>query len=389
MTAIWRKLKHWSLTHLHRYLSSQWYDGSGASSSRVLQWLSALTETHVQKRPPFNVKKYRAPVIVVGNVTVGGSGKTPFVIALARLLKHHGWHPGIICRGDGASTNHSPLAVDIKAPNAPSLSEIFGDEARLHASLGFPVWQGRKRHEVALALLSHHAEVNVIISDDGLQHTALHRDIELVLLNSDWGLGNGRLIPAGPLREPPERLNTVDAIILHRTHDNAPNELLQVPGLSSWSHLTPPVFTTQLKLLQPRLLHNNQPLTLNKVAPSSDLPDSSMDWSQWAHWSKTHRLIALTAIAHPESFYRSLREKGMYLTKTLAFPDHYAFSVDDIPTHADAIFITEKDAVKCKQFDHATLWVIPSSVEIPDNLTELILQQLAKFNLGAEQADVS
>ena len=388
MTAILRKLKHWGLTHLHHYLSSQWYDGSQAPS-RLLKRLSLLTEIHVRKRFPFNVNKYRVPVIVVGNLTVGGSGKTPFVIALARALKHHGWHPGIICRGDGGSRNHMPIAVDTKIDGKPTLGEGFGDEARLHASLGIPVWQGRKRHEVALALLSHCTEVDVVISDDGLQHTALHRDIELVLLNSDWGLGNGHLIPAGPLREPAERLNTVDAIILHRTHDNAPNELKQVPGLSSWNHSTPPIFTTQLTLLSPRLLHENKPLTLNKVAYSPDLPDHSMNWSQWAHWSKTHRVIALTAIAHPESFYRSLREKGIYLTKTLSFPDHYTFSVDDIPTHADAIFITEKDAVKCKQFDHATLWVVPSSVEIPDNLAVLILQQLAKFNLGEVQTDVS
>jgi tetraacyldisaccharide 4'-kinase len=375
----WRTLKRWSLNHLHGYLSSQWYNDSGASSARVLKWLSLLTQKHLQKRPPFNADKYRAPVIVVGNITVGGSGKTPFVAALAHMLKNHGWNPGIICRGDGGKNSVS-IALDTDADINPVLNKHFGDEARLHASLGLPVWQGRKRHEAALSLLARHPEVDVVISDDGLQHTALHRDIALVLINSDWGIGNGRLIPAGPLRESPQRLNEVDAIILHRTHENAPSELNQVPGLSTMGNPVPPVFITHLKLLPPRPLHILKTPTLSKALTSSHFPDPSMDWSQWAQWSKTHRVVALTAIAHPESFYRSLREKGIYLTKTLTFPDHYAFSAADIPTHTDAILITEKDAVKCKQFDHAALWVIPSSVEIPNALAEQILHRLKHFS---------
>lgn len=356
-------------SQLHRYIRNVWY----ASNTAPPWWrriLSHLTQYVVDHRPAVNPQPYRAPLITVGNLTVGGSGKTPFVAALVLHLQNAGWNPGVICRGDGGQGNTHPQHVQ---PEQNSL--MLGDEARMHSALGVPVWQGRKRHEVALALLAHHPEVNIVISDDGLQHMALHRDIELLLLNADYGIGNGWLLPAGPLREPIERLNHVDAIILYRTSKHSSTTLSGVPGLTKLSSLpTSPNFCTTLRIDVPHPLH------LTSVIPECLQPLPHATWDKWA--SASHhmlRIAAVTGIAHPENFFIALQEHGIHLHSTHAFPDHHTFSVNDFPGDADIILLTEKDAVKCRAFDQASLWVIPSHLLLPHDLTALLDQRLSEL----------
>ena len=158
------------------------------------------------------LKTYRlpVPVIVVGNISIGGTGKTPLVTWLAQNLSQHGYHPGIISRGYGGNTS------EVSAVGLDSNPEAVGDEPVLLARRAkCPVWIGRDRVKAAQSLLRTHPEVNVIISDDGLQHYRLQRDFEIAVVDSSRGFGNGRLLPAGPLRETPFRLETVDAVVMN------------------------------------------------------------------------------------------------------------------------------------------------------------------------------
>ena len=148
------------------------------------------------------------PVVVIGNITVGGSGKTPLAIALAEALAARGWHPGLVSRGYGAA-NSSPRAV-----TGDDIADQVGDEPLLLARTGFPVWIGVDRPRAARGLLAAHPGCDVIVTDDGLQHYALARDVEIAVVDASRGLGNGLLLPAGPLRESRSRLREVDAVVL-------------------------------------------------------------------------------------------------------------------------------------------------------------------------------
>ena len=147
------------------------------------------------------------PIVVVGNLTVGGSGKTPLTIALAQALAERGWRPGIVSRGYGGA-DRLPRAVELG-----STPDDVGDEPVLLARTGLPVWVGRNRFVAARSLLAAHGECNVIIADDGLQHYAMARTVEIAVVDASRGLGNGFMLPAGPLREPASRLNEVDAVV--------------------------------------------------------------------------------------------------------------------------------------------------------------------------------
>ena len=152
------------------------------------------------------VERMPVPVVVVGNITAGGSGKTPLVIALAQALRERGFHPGVVSRGHGGHGGVHAVTPD-------SDPAIVGDEPPIVAAAGFPMYVGRKRAAAVRALLAAHPACDVVICDDGLQHYALARDVEIAVVDAARGLGNGLLMPAGPLREPEERLDEVDAVV--------------------------------------------------------------------------------------------------------------------------------------------------------------------------------
>lgn len=264
------------------------------------------------------------PVVVVGNVVVGGTGKTPTVAGLVRHLQTRGWRPGIVSRGYGASGADGPAAVHAVSLQHPHPSD--GDEPRLLARLtGVPVWVGRHRVAAAQALLQHHPEVNLIVSDDGMQHWRLARDLTIVVFD-ERGTGNGWLLPAGLLREPwpaPAWGDSAMLVLCNVRHDTHTPPQLASPY---------PVFYAQRQLAE------------HAIAPNG----THHRLQDWTHTPNTHPpLAALAGIAQPEVFFDMLRARGLQLAHTVALPDHA--NGTDLHAALAPGFVwlcTEKDAVK-------------------------------------------
>jgi len=281
------------------------------------------------------------PVIIVGNIAVGGSGKTPVVAWLARQLTARGYTPGVVSRGYGR-TDDAPQLV---APGDSAAS--VGDEPLLLAQLtGCPVAVGRDRPAAVELLLARRPEVDVILSDDGLQHLALGRDVE-VLVVDEQVLGNRWLLPAGPLREPVSRLRRADLVVLHG------------PATEALTRALGAVTTAPMQL-------------------RGDHFESLGDRRQRrtaADFGAT-RVHAVAGIGRPERFFGQLRAMGLEVVPH-PFPDHHAFSADDFAFAAgEPILLTEKDAVKCAPFAPEDTWVFPVSADIPEAALQPVLEKL-------------
>jgi tetraacyldisaccharide 4'-kinase len=271
------------------------------------------------------------PVIIVGNLTVGGTGKTPLVLWLAEILCRRGKHPGIVSRGFGAR-RRIPRQV-IPGDDAA----VVGDEPLLLAEKsGCPVWIGADRAGAARALIAANPECDVILSDDGLQHYGLARDFEIAVQDSR-GLGNGLLLPAGPLREPPGR--GVDATVANGA--------------------TPPPGTFHMRL---------RPAGFYRLdSPGTDVP--------LKHLAR-QRLHAVAGIGNPERFFSELTQMGLDFTAH-AFADHHAFRPHDLAfSDCDLVLMTEKDAVKCRGFGRRDLVALRVVAEVDPALVELIMDRI-------------
>jgi len=296
------------------------------------------------------------PVIVVGNIFVGGTGKTPFVIWLVEQLRAHGWQPGVISRGYGAQHGQvTEVQVD-------SDYQAAGDEPLLIMQrTGVPVVVGRRRVAAGQQLLHAHPEVDILISDDGLQHYALARTLEIQICDSR-GHGNGWLLPAGPLREPASRrsdffvVNAATAVT-----SNAPLNAL----LNATPKLLPTVDAHRMTLqaeFAERLNHPSQRQPLSTI-------------------SSGKRIVAAAGIGHPQRFFDMLSKHGVQLVDTLALPDHFDYRHNPFAmVSADMILITEKDAVKCARINSiandARLWVVPVTATIAEPLIDNIVEAL-------------
>lgn len=284
-----------------------------------------------------SVARLPVPVIVVGNIAVGGTGKTPFVIWLADMLRHAGRRPGIVSRGHGGSML-APSQVD-----AASDPFSHGDEPVLLARrTGCPVWVGRRRGDTARALLRAHPEVDVLVCDDGLQHYAMARDIEIAVVDGVRGHGNGWRLPVGPLREAPGRLSEVDAVIV-----NGPSRADIAPPGAFAMRLMPGAF---VNLRHPERRSG---------------PDAFRD----------KPVQAVAGIGHPQRFFDTLADLGLRVVPH-GFPDHHAFTLADMP--AGTVVMTEKDAVKCADFTRDDLWSLGVDAQVGDGLQSLILSKLEK-----------
>jgi len=283
------------------------------------------------------------PVVVVGNVTVGGSGKTPLTIALARALEERGWRPGIVSRGHGGASE-SPRAVE-----AGSTPDEVGDEPVLLARTGMPVWVGRDRPAAARALLAAHSECNVIVADDGLQHYAMARTVEVAVVDASRGFGNGFMLPAGPLREPASRLDEVDAVVRLMNSPNSPASRISARQ-------------STLSLAGDSFVRINAP-AIAAAAPSFRMAG----------------VHAIAGIGNPERFFEHLRSLGIDAF-CHAFPDHHRFTPADLALPAaSAVLMTEKDAVKCVAFADDRCWALPVRAVIEDSLVTLIEERLRGF----------
>lgn len=290
-------------------------------------------------------KAYRSPVpvIVVGNITVGGSGKTPLVIWLADHLRQLGYQPGIVSRGYRGTSQTWPLAV------TPATSpERSGDEPVMLAQrTGCPVYVAPDRPAAIQALLNNHS-CDIIISDDGMQHYAMARDIEIAVIDAERGLGNGWMLPTGPLREPANRLQRVNLCIANG--QAASGYTMQ---------LVKPIITS---------MKNGQ---------------GSVELATW----RGRTVHAMAGIGYPERFFNLLK-KNRLIVKAHPMPDHHDYQAHDFASMQDApILMTEKDAVKCRQFTLDNAWVVAVQAE-PDPAFVEALNRLLDAFLAVSSSNV-
>ena len=278
-------------------------------------------------------------MIVVGNITSGGTGKTPLIIYLANELKKNGYRPGIISRGYGSKTE-GVMEVSQKSDVAET-----GDEPMLiqkHTHL--PVFVSKDRVLAAKALVKKYAKTDVILSDDGIQHYRLRRDLEVLVIDGTRKFGNGYLLPAGPLREFRSKLKTVDAIVCNHKKVIDGSYLMKYKG-----HL----------LIN---LKTNKKIHLNNLSLKN--------------------IHAIAGIGNPDRFFDYLKTYNILFSSSV-FQDHYKFSKKDFRDMNDKnIIMTEKDAVKCQQFSRNNFWYLPVIAEVDSKFTDVILKKLRYINHG-------
>lgn len=280
------------------------------------------------------VRKMAVPVIVVGNINVGGTGKTPLALALVKQLVARGWHPLIVSRGYGGA------ALQPRQVCTDSDVQQVGDEPLLMARRNLcPVWIGKDRAAAAQAALGAHPQCDVVLCDDGLQHYRLQRDVEIAVVEGVRGLGNGLLLPAGPLREPESRLSTVDAVVVNGGKTTTGQYAMRLNG---------------------EVFHNL--LDPKKTAVASHF-----------HALNNH---AVAGIGNPQRYFQHLQRLGIAFTPH-AFHDHHHYSAADFAFNGcDTILMTEKDAVKCSAFADARYWVLQVDAEIDPSLIDHILRKI-------------
>lgn len=323
------------------WLKRQWFEQRRLAPALwlllPLHWL--FVSVSVWRRRWIKPIRLPVPVIVVGNLIVGGAGKTPLVAALALALQRQGRRPGIISRGYGSAARGAlPVAMN-------SSAHAVGDEPLLLARrTGVPVWVGRDRVAVGKALLAASPEVDVLLSDDGLQHYRLARTAEIVVFDGR-GAGNGWRLPLGPLREPLARLESVSAIACN-------GEVVL-----DWPAGAVPRFSIDLQPGRFYALGNP-----SATCGAGDLLGRN--------------LHAVAGIGDPRRFFETLRQLGLQFTAH-SFPDHHAYVAGDLEFAQDAVLLmTEKDAVKCANLTRNEAWVLPVEAELPPALVTLLLEKI-------------
>ena len=328
------------------FLEKAWIDKAGWL---ILLWpLSLLFQILTGLRRKLVTNKSSTgdvPVVVIGNISLGGTGKTPLLLALVQYYKKKGMRPGVISRGYGGRASSYPLTVDENT----DVSQC-GDEALLIAlNTECPVIVDPDRRSALKTLLDHNS-VDVVFSDDGLQHYRLRRDIEIAVVDGVRLFGNGWCLPAGPLREPVQRLAEVDYIVVNGETSAA------VPELSAAHSIT----------LAPTYLVNQ---VSGDKRPFSDAP-----------FKMGNTIQAVAALGNPERFFATL-DKLPYPMRRFPFPDHHLFRPDDFTGHGidehQPIVMTEKDAIKCRNFAQDNFWVLKVDVTLPQALLDALDKQLA------------
>ncbi len=277
----------------------------------------------------FKNSKIDIPIIIIGNITVGGVGKTPLVLYFAKLLKSMGLRPAVIIRGFGVNLNKIHIADSNDSANK------IGDEAKLLANnldlLKISVLVGKNRVE-AVRIIKKYNLGNVIISDDGLQHYKLARDFEIAVVDNKLKFGNKLLLPAGPLREPVSRLKSVDLIL-------SKNEGFKLNPIYFYN------------------MYNNAKLNLN--------------------YFYNKDIVAICAIGNPDGFFSSLINMGINLTKKISYPDHYKFKKTDFEKFDNFIIImTEKDSVKCESFNLKNIFYLKVEAVLTQEVENKLKQKL-------------
>ena len=294
-------------------------------------FLIAALRRRLYRSGVFRSTRLPVPVVVIGNITAGGSGKTPLVLWLVEELRRRGRRPGVISRGYGGSVEG---VRKVSAGDAPT--EVGDEPLLIRRRAGCPVFVGRDRVAAGRALLAAHSECDVIVCDDGLQHYRLVRDVEIVVVDRR-GFLNGWPLPAGPLREPVSRLRSVDAVVAH-----------------DWSGEA----DFRMTLAGDRLG------LLAKVSRHATPGDFA-----------GKRLHAVAGIGEPRRFFDHLTALGLSFTAH-AFPDHHVYGARDLVFDGDAILTTEKDAVKFGALARLPVWVLPVTATVTPDLAQFILERI-------------
>jgi tetraacyldisaccharide 4'-kinase len=335
-----------------RSLEESWYRRDGWL---ILLWpLSILFRllASLRRRYHSSVAKSNTPplpVVVVGNISVGGTGKTPFIIGLGKALQQAGFRPGVISRGYLGKAPHYPFSVDSDSP-----VEEVGDEALLIArGLGCPMVVDPDRVQALQKLCSDY-ECDVVLSDDGLQHYALPRDLEIVVVDGERLFGNQWCLPAGPLREPVSRLGSVPYVIVNGDFSES-----ESPAVLNRAY--------QMEL-KPTYLAN---LVSREKKPFRGAP-----------FNIGTTVHAVTGIGNPNRFFNLLSTLPYEVTRH-DFPDHYPFSEEDFKAlsidERQPIVMTEKDAVKCQRFAEPNFWYLAVEVELPEDLVQKLLTDIGEL----------
>ncbi len=283
------------------------------------------------------------PVIIVGNISVGGTGKSPMVIALSNWLRKQGYKPGIVSRGH----NMKPISP-IFVTSSSRASEVGDEPAMLSRRTKCPIVVFPKRVDAIKYLLSQ-SDVNVIICDDGMQHYMLNRDIEIAMIDAQRGLGNGQLLPVGPLREPINRLESVDFIV------SITDKL--TPKLNELNY---PVVKTSIHSPYLASLDETRSQTFDKA------------------FKNNRRWHVIAGIGNPGRFLDTLKSLGLNnIASVRWFIDHYIYCKEDIPA-LDSVIMTEKDAIKCRDLSvtNPDIWYLPVSLILPDSFKIQLLTKL-------------
>lgn len=318
-------------------IADAWYRGAWwlwlLRPLELLFRLAALVRRSLYRLGVLQVYRPDRPVVVVGNITVGGTGKTPVVIALVEALQAAGLRPGVVSRGYGATGGQFPHRV-----SSSSSAADCGDEPLLiFRRTGCPCVVSPSRPDAVRALLAG-APVDVVISDDGLQHYALARDMEIAVIDARRGTGNGFCLPAGPLREPRSRLETVDFVLFRGGDEPEVAVRYEQDGLVNMA-------------------------SGERRALTAD-----------AFPGPVH---AVAGIGQPEQFFLSLRAAGLHI-EPHAFPDHHAYSAADLSPLGDRpIIMTEKDAVKCAAIAGPHTWYLSISARLPDAVIRAVVSLAA------------
>ena len=281
------------------------------------------------------LKSYKlpVPVVIVGNISVGGAGKTPLTKYLAHELSNKGISVGVILRGYKSKNKGSKIV------HSTDSSILVGDEALIYASNNIHVAIGANRYKAGMTLLKEYPNIQIVLSDDGMQHYRLKRDYEIAVIDSSRMLGNRFTLPMGPLREPSSRLKSVNAVVFN--------------GVANTKLPLPPLVVEQT-------------LILDKIYNPKTKSTLSI---------KELQLMDITAIAgigHPNRFFDFLKSQGLKLNYSLAFPDHYLYKKEDIPVSHEIILVTEKDYAKLSLFDRSDIWVVLVKTRL--NTSKLIEQ---------------
>lgn len=319
-----------------RNLVEQWYSPRAPLWLLPLSWLFSLLvrlRRLAYRSGVFRSERLPVPVIVIGNISVGGAGKTPLVVWLVKQLQLAGYRPGIITRGYGGQAQQWPQQV---TPESDPV--MVGDEPVLLAQrCGCHIVAAPDRVAAARALLQNSA-CDIVISDDGLQHYRLQRDVEIVVVDGARRFGNGHLLPAGPLREPLSRLQQVDHVVANGAAQSGEVKMQLVPG---------------------RLISLSDD---NRSAALAEF-----------HGQQVH---AVAGIGNPGRFFELLKNSGLSVIEH-PFPDHHGFAAGDLSFGDDLpVLMTEKDAVKCRPYADGRMWYLPVEAQLDESFARSLMQRI-------------